>query len=84
MLNHHALSLIHTFGTRHGFPLTNELANGSNCYESGDYICDTPADPNLYGLVSQDTDCNYLGGSTDANGQMYIPNTTNIISYNFC
>ena len=74
----HYLSLYHTHGpTNNG--TTSELVNGSNCSTSGDDICDTPADPNLSGLVT--SSCQYTGTSVDANGQAYVPDPTNIMSY---
>ena len=73
----HYLSLYHTHGpTNTG---TTELVNGSNCSWTGDDLCDTPADPNLSGLVS--TSCQYTGTAMDANGQAYVPDPTNIMSY---
>ena len=73
----HYLSLYHTHGpTNTG--TTTELVNGSNCSSAGDELCDTPADPNLSGLVSA---CLYTGTAVDANGQSYIPDPTNIMSY---
>lgn len=63
----------------------SELVNGSNSKTCGDYIVDTPADPDywyfgysLYHLV----DDYYVGGTaTDANGQeyKYDPNQNNIM-----
>ncbi len=50
-----------------------------NCKVCGDFICETPADPGLLDLV--DASCNYTGTATDANGQVYTPNTNNIMSY---
>jgi len=73
----HYLSLYHTHGpTNTG--TTTELVNGSNCSSAGDDLCDTPADPNLSGLVSA---CQYTGTALDANGQSYVPDPTNIMSY---
>lgn len=57
-----------------------ELVNGSNSNICGDYISDTPADPNMgYGvdLVT----CNWLGSGVDANGDPYAPDELNIMSY---
>lgn len=74
----HALGLPHTHGyTNYG--TTTELANGSNCTTHGDQFCDTPADPNILGLVNGS--CNYVGTLTDANGDFYTPDTGNIMSY---
>lgn len=74
----HYFSLYHTHGkTNTG--TTDELVNGSNCTFRGDDICDTPADPNLSGLVN--SGCNYIGTARDANGDLYNPDTRNIMSY---
>ncbi|WP_062060028.1 zinc-dependent metalloprotease [Aquimarina longa] len=74
----HFFTLYHTHGkTNTG--TTDELVNGSNCTTAGDELCDTPADPNLFGEVS--FSCIYNGSSTDANGQLYSPDTRNIMSY---
>jgi hypothetical protein len=56
----------------------NSLANEKNCALSGDFICDTYADPDLNGLV--DENCNYFGSAKDANGEYYIPSVANIMS----
>jgi len=74
----HYLSLYHTHGTTNT-GTTTELVNGSNCSTAGDDLCDTPADPNLSGLVTNS--CQYTGTSFDANGQAYVPDPTNIMSY---
>lgn len=71
----HSLSLLHTHSTKFG----KELADGSNCATAGDLFCDTPADPNLSDLVS--VTCQYTGTETDPNGQAYLPDTRNIMSY---
>lgn len=74
----HVLGLPHTHGpTNTG--TTTELVDGSNCATHGDRFCDTPADPNLLGLVNGS--CSYTGTGTDANGDMYQPDVTNIMSY---
>ena len=75
----HYFSLIHTHGTDNN-GLTNELVNGKNCSESGDQICDTPADPKL---TTQNVNnfCRYIGEERDANGELYTPDTKNIMSY---
>jgi len=77
----HALGLPHT----HDVITEAELVDGSNCSTGGDYICDTPADPNLglAGMIEYGT-CTYIGTVTDANGDPYTPSTTNIMSYAPC
>lgn len=74
----HYLSLYHSHGkTNTG--TTDELVDGSNCTTKGDNVCDTPADPNLSGKVS--SSCLYTGTGTDANGDTYVPNPRNVMSY---
>ena len=77
----HYFSLFHTHGTTN-FGTTDELVDGSNCTTAGDRICDTPADPNLSGKVN--SSCLYIGTDRDANGQLYVPDPTNIMSYSHC
>lgn len=57
----------------------NELADGSNCENAGDMICDTPADYNLgFGWDG----CRiYDGGCTDPNGELLDPDETNFMGY---
>lgn len=72
----------HFFGLRHthGNGNSQELVDGSNCEITGDFICDTPADPKLSGLNVYTT-CNYHGDEVDANGDLYNPSTINMMSY---
>lgn len=74
----HYLTLYHTHGkTNNG--TTDELVDGSNCSTAGDDVCDTPADPNLTGKVN--SQCQYTSNERDANGDLFQPNTENIMSY---
>ena len=74
----HYFALYHTHGkTNTG--TTDELVNGSNCSDTGDDVCDTPADPNLSGNV--DNACSYTGNATDANNDAFAPDPLNIMSY---
>jgi PKD repeat protein len=74
----HFFGLYHTHGkTNTG--TTDEYVNGSNCSTNGDDICDTPADPNLSGLVN--FSCFYTGTATDLFGDTYLPNPRNVMSY---
>ncbi|MBN2664342.1 MAG: hypothetical protein JXR68_11885 [Bacteroidales bacterium] len=50
-----------------------------NCEVNGDYLADTPAEPDLSDL--SDSDCNYTGNITDNWGDKYNPNVNNIMSY---
>jgi hypothetical protein len=77
----HVLGLMHTHDSIFGAELVDE----SNCDSAGDFICDTPADPNLSlaGMMDYAT-CTYIGTVTDTNGDAYAPSTTNIMSYAPC
>lgn len=78
----HCLGLYHT---HHGtineggddINQCSELVNGINSSTCGDYITDTPADPNVW----SETSCTYTGTGVDANGQAYNPSTSNLMSY---
>ena len=70
----------HFFSLPHTHNGGTELVNGSNCATAGDQFCDTPADPQLSsGTVN--SSCVYTGSDTDANGETYVPNTRNVMSY---
>ncbi|MGB3608437.1 MAG: T9SS type A sorting domain-containing protein [Psychroserpens sp.] len=75
----HFFGLPHTHGYSNT-TLTTELVDGSNCENSGDYICDTPADPKL-GYSTVNGACDYTGNATDANGDTFVPDTNNVMSY---
>jgi hypothetical protein len=82
VLNHeigHVLSLAHTFGSL--TELTDELVNGSNCYESGDFICDTPAD---HFILNKENSCESIAGRVDANGESFDPLDNNFMAYQTC
>jgi hypothetical protein len=77
----HVLNLYHTHqGTQ---PLSGvtcpELVNGSNAATCGDMVEDTPADPCI--CLNVDQNCNWLGSDQDANGESYLPDNENIMSY---
>ena len=55
-----------------------ETINGSNCHIAGDLICDTDADPGMYGLV--DENCLYRGNVIGPNGKFFVPSVANIMS----
>nr|WP_321225607.1 T9SS type A sorting domain-containing protein [uncultured Psychroserpens sp.] len=75
----HFFGLSHTHGNING-TLTTELVDGSNCDTDGDFVCDTAADPQLgYGNVN--TSCNYVGNAIDANGDDFVPEPLNLMSY---
>jgi hypothetical protein len=80
----HYFGLYHTHGKVNCGGLTNELVNGSNCGTAGDDVCDTPADPGLLGIGCTGylvSNCVYTGSFTDANGDAYDPDVSNIMSY---
>lgn len=73
----HFLDLLHT----HDSSLGVECADGRNCQTAGDLVCDTPADPNLYGRTSPN--CRYQGPQNGgcAGDAPYAPMVENIMSY---
>lgn len=71
----HYFDLYHTHTTAYG----SEYVDGSNCSVAGDLICDTPADPDLSGVV--DSTCLYWGDDQDPHGDFYDPDTHNYMSY---
>jgi hypothetical protein len=75
----HVFSLVHTHGPWNS-KLTTELVDGSNCDTDGDGICDTPADPRL-STQNTNSNCEYIGNQTDSKGDLYVPDTENIMSY---
>jgi len=77
----HFFALPHTHGSSNVFGSTEELVNGTNCETTGDFICDTPADPKL-GVNNVNADCDYTDTtSQDINGDTYQPEPLNIMSY---
>jgi len=74
----------------HGIPLNSpnspgglvaELADGSNCGFSGDFLCDTPADYNL-GFGWDNNSCSpYTGGCEDFTGELLDPEEHNYMGY---
>ncbi len=75
----HCLGLFHTHETNNNGNVVKELVDGSNCDKAGDFICDTPADPNLTYKV--DAFCQYIGTELDPSKKVYHPDPTNIMSY---
>ena len=58
----HYMGLPHTFSTIGGV----EYVDGSNCSNSGDWFCDTPAD-----FLDYRWSCPYTGDETDPHGDFY-------------
>lgn len=73
MLGHY-MGLLSTHETAGG----RELASENNCSSSGDLICDTYADPDLFNEVIDS--CRYIGTMRDDNGRYYVPSVANIMS----
>ena len=73
----HFFNLQHTFGINPFEASTSELPDGSNCQFTGDFICDTPPDPN--GQLDC-CDCSYLGTTIPTSTQ-FNPLTNNFMSY---
>jgi len=75
----HFLGLYHT----HNEWADSELVDGSNCEIAGDYICDTPADPNLLYLRyrTSTSACIYTDSLRDLNDELFLPDVTNYMSY---
>jgi PKD repeat protein len=67
----HYLGLYHTHGKTNS-STTDESTEGSNCLFAGDDVCDTAADPNIHGQVSN---CEYTGDSE------FTPDVQNLMSY---
>ena len=70
----HFMGLLSTHETLGG----RELASEKNCTVSGDFICDTYADPDLFNMVVDS--CKYIGTMRDDNGKYYVPSVANIMS----
>ncbi len=93
----HYFNLSHTFNNSNSSTIsyrelvtqnTVEIAPRlpANCSTTGDFVCDTPADPyNLSGGYL--SSCNNIGGgitAVDANGDHFMPSPTNVMNYYFC
>jgi len=70
----HFMGLLSTHETLGG----RELASETNCSTSGDFICDTYADPDLFNSVIDS--CKYIGSNRDDSGKYYVPSVANIMS----
>lgn len=70
----HFMGLLTTHETLGG----REQASEKNCSESGDFICDTWADPGLLNEVIDS--CKYIGTMRDDVGKYYIPSVANLMS----
>ncbi len=82
----HAWGLPHTFNnSEHPDENYRELVTrgaGANCSTAGDAICDTPADPYVYGKSKgYYSDCIFTDTLFDRNGERYSPMVNNVMSY---
>jgi len=73
----HYFDLFHTHETAFG----EEFADGSNCFDAGDLLCDTPADPVLTNASVDSVTCAYVGSEVDSNGDPYDPDPRQFLSY---
>ncbi len=74
----------HFFGLEDTFAGDREeLVDGSNCKTAGDKICDTPADPYkpLDPVTGYVRNCVFIYKEKDKNGDYYLPDVGNIMSY---
>ncbi|MBH8571320.1 zinc-dependent metalloprotease [Microvirga sp. STS02] len=80
----HFFGLIHTFDQSNSGTIANrELVARTNCQTTGDWVCDTPADPSERPGATY-LECEYVGTITDAQGALYSPPTRNAMAFNFC
>jgi len=83
----HYFNLGHPFQSSNGPIANRELVVRppnvtANCATKGDFLCDTPADP--YGRHPDSVrllGCSYIGTVKDAQGQLFAPLLSNIMSY---
>jgi Pregnancy-associated plasma protein-A/Secretion system C-terminal sorting domain len=86
----HYFNLYHTFQNDNSTNIAlRELVTrgaGANCTTKGDWLCDTPADPfEFLNFADYDNNtCSYIGKLKDANGELYSPDMTNVMSYYLC
>jgi hypothetical protein len=73
----HYFDLFHTHETAFG----EEFVDGSNCFDAGDLLCDTPADPVLTSATVDSETCEYVGDEVDSNGDPYDPDPRQYMSY---
>jgi PKD repeat protein len=80
----HALNLRHTH-QGNGSELVARPGSGktTNCATDGDYFCDTPADPDITSWTISSVTCEVSNNANpqDANGDVYVPDGKNIMSY---
>lgn len=80
----HVFGLYHTFETNYGAESVARTGSCKDCEDDGDYLCDTPADPddsNAYLLSNTDVSCMYIGTKLDECSTLYTPAVNNIMAY---
>lgn len=87
----HCLGLLHTFETAKGTENVTRDKNNScfDCEDDGDYLCDTPADPNKRTINGKevtvrdhiDGNCNYVGVFFDNCNEGYRTDISNVMAY---
>lgn len=91
----HYFGLLHTFqNSNHGIVEKRELVTrnpnetndrkSANCSTTGDFFCDTEADPYGRPNVSVSKQCTLVTQNRDANGDIFHPNMDNYMNYYFC
>ncbi|MEL6864030.1 MAG: M43 family zinc metalloprotease [Bacteroidota bacterium] len=81
----HYFNLYHTFEADANGPSTVS-EDEPECSNNGDLVCDTPADPFMVGddvedYVDVDLGCRFISPLTDSNGEAYVPDVGNYMSY---
>ncbi|RFS15776.1 M43 family zinc metalloprotease [Emticicia sp. C21] len=80
----HVFGLYHTFTTTYGAESVDRTGSCKDCEDDGDYLCDTPADPDDgEGYLQSNTNasCMYIGDKLDECSTPYTPAMNNIMSY---
>ena len=69
----HCLGLYHTFHGLCEYGGCAELPNGSNCNTCGDYVCGTPADPQVFQITEIGGVCSWNGSTCGIINAGYSP-----------
>lgn len=80
----HVFGLYHTFETAYGAESVARAGSCKDCEDDGDYLCDTPADPDdedAYLALNTDASCMYTGTKLDECSSLYTPAVNNIMAY---
>ena len=80
----HCFGLYHTFETAEGAENVARSGSCKNCDDSGDLLCDTPADPHSEDYDTEEeinASCIYSGTIQDDCGSTYQMNPHNVMAY---